>query len=67
MENLLKILLDCIWRLTIIGLPVLGYHIETNSDSSLVFGLCCFFSAALIGVYGSHYDKFIKPTDNEQK
>lgn len=56
MESFLKVLLDIIWRLVIIGLPVIGYAIEQNSDSpSLVFGIMCFISAALIGVYGKYY------------
>lgn len=56
MEAFLKVLLDTICRLVIIGLPVIGYAIEQNNNSSsLVFGIMCFVSAALIGVYGKNY------------
>lgn len=55
MESFLKVVLDTIWRLVIIGLPVIGYAIEQNNNSSLVFGIMCFISAALIGVYGKNY------------
>ena len=57
MENFLKVLFDALWRIVIIGLPVLGYSIEQNNNSSLVFGIMCFISAALIGEYGKHYKK----------
>ena len=58
MESFLKVLLDTIWRLVIIGLPVIGYAIEQNSNSSsLVFRIMCFVSAALIGEYGKNYKK----------
>ena len=58
MESFLKVLLDTIWRIAIIGLPVIGYAIEQNNDSSsLVFGIMCFISAALIGEYGKNYKK----------
>lgn len=57
MDTILKILLDVIWRIAIIDLPVLGYIIEKNNDTSLVFGIMCFVSAVLIGSYGHNYDK----------
>ena len=57
MEGFLKVLLDTIWRIVIIGLPVIGYAIEQNNNSSLVFGIMCFISAALIGEYGKNYKK----------
>jgi hypothetical protein len=39
MDTFLKFLLDIIWRLAIIALPVLGYVIEKNNDTSLIFGI----------------------------
>lgn len=57
MDTFLKFLLDIIWRLTIIALPVLGYAIEKNNDTSLIFGIMCFVSSVLIGMYGCNYDK----------
>lgn len=57
MDSFLKFLLDAVCRLVIIGLPVLGYVIEKNNDTSLVFGITCFISSVLIGVYGRNYDK----------
>ena len=57
MDTFLKFLLDIIWRLTIIALPVLGYAIEKNNDTSLIFGIMCFVSSVLIGIYGRSYDK----------
>lgn len=57
MDTILKILLDAIWRIAIIGLPVLGCVIEKNNDTSLVFGIMCFVSSVLIGSYGRNYDK----------
>lgn len=57
MDSFLKFLLDAVCRLVIIGLPVLGYAIENNNDTSLVFGITCFISSVLIGVYGRNYDK----------
>lgn len=57
MDTFLKFLLDIIWRLAIIALPVLGYAIEKNNDTSLIFGIMCFVSSALIGMYGRNYDK----------
>lgn len=57
MEAILKFLLDIIWRIAIIGLPVLGYVIEKTNDTSLIFGIMCFVSSVLIGAYGRNYDK----------
>ena len=57
MDTFLKFLLDITWRIVIIGLPVLGYVVEKNNDTSLIFGIMCFASAVLIGVYGRNYDK----------
>lgn len=58
MEGFLKVLLDAIWRIIIIGLPVIGYAIEQNNNSSsLVFGIMCFISATLIGEYGKNYKR----------
>lgn len=57
MDTFLKFLLDIICRITIIGLPVLGYVIEKNNDTSLIFGIMCFVSSVLIGIYGRNYDK----------
>lgn len=57
MDTFLKFLLDIIWRLAIIALPVLGYAIEKNNDTSLIFGIMCFVSSVLIGTYGHNYDK----------
>ena len=57
MYTFLKFLLDIIWRLTIIALPVLGYAIEKTNDTSLIFGIMCFVSSVLIGAYGRNYDK----------
>jgi hypothetical protein len=57
MDSFWNFLLDAICRLVIIGLPVLGYAIEKNNDTSLIFGITCFISSVLIGVYGRNYDK----------
>ena len=57
MDSFLKFLLDIVLRITIIGLPVLGYVIEKTNDTSLVFGITCFISSVLIGIYGRNYDK----------
>lgn len=57
MGKILNFLLDIACRITIIGLPVLGYAIEKNNDTSLVFGITCFISSVLIGVYGRNYEK----------
>lgn len=57
MDTFLKFLLDITWRIAIIGLPVLGYAVEKNNDTSLIFGIMCFVSAVLIGMYGRNYDK----------
>lgn len=57
MYTFLKFLLDIIWRLAIIALPVLGYAIEKTNDTSLIFGIMCFVSSVLIGAYGRNYDK----------
>ena len=57
MYTFLKFLLDIIWRLAIIALPVLGYVIEKTNDTSLIFGIMCFVSSVLIGAYGCNYDK----------
>lgn len=57
MDSFLKFLLDIALRITIIGLPVLGYAIEKNNDTSLIFGIMCFVSSVLIGIYGRNYDK----------
>lgn len=57
MDTFLRFLLDIIWRIAIIGLPVLGYAIEKTNDTSLIFGIMCFVSAILIGIYGRSYDK----------
>lgn len=57
MDSFLKFLLDITCRITIIGLPVLGYVIEKSNDTSLIFGIMCFVSSVLIGIYGRNYEK----------
>lgn len=57
MDSFLKFLLDITWRIAIIGLPVLGYVIEKSNETSLIFGVMCFVSSVLIGIYGRNYDK----------
>lgn len=55
MNKVLKLLLDLIWRLTIIIVPIIGVICEQK------YGIGAFASgfigAVLIGVYGRNYDK----------
>ena len=56
MTKALKIILDCIWRLTIIMVPVIGFTCEQKYGvGAFAAG---FFAAFLIGIYGRNYDKF---------
>jgi hypothetical protein len=57
MINFWKIMVDILWRLAIIITPIIGYHIETTSDTNFVAGICGFISAFLIGLYGRFYDE----------
>ena len=55
MTNALKIILDIIWRLTIIMVPVIGFACEQKYGVGAFAG--GFVAALLIGSYGRNYDK----------
>lgn len=57
MLNIWKFLADIVFRLVIIGIPVLGYILEKECGATLMFGLGCFISSLLIGVYGRNYNE----------
>ena len=55
MTTVLKIIFDCIWRLTIIIVPVTGFACEQKYGVGAV--TAGFLAALLIGIYGRNYDK----------
>ena len=55
MNNTLKIILDIIWRLTIIMVPVIGFTCEQKYGVGAFTG--GFVAAWLIGIYGRNYGK----------